>query len=322
MAKQATHGRHRAAVVEQRRQGTGVGKPMDRTLRIAQASIAVGLAVLALKTAAWQVTGSAAFYSDALETVVNVAASAIAYAALRFAARPADDNHPYGHDKAEFLAAVVEGALIVIASVSILQHAWGAWRHPHVLNAPAFGTALSLVATAINAAWAGLLMRTARKARSPALLADARHLIGDVAISVGVVAGVGLVLLTGVLRLDAVVGAATAVYVLWSGIHVIGQSMAGLMDMAPTDDTVQRIERVLKTHGAGAIEVHDIRARQAGRATFVQFHLVVPGAMRVDESHAICDRIEAALHTDMEHLVVNIHVEPEHKAKHAGAVAL
>ena len=295
---------------------------MDKTLRIAKASIAIGLLVLALKAAAWRLTGSAAFYSDALETVVNVAASAIAYAALRFAARPADDNHPYGHDKAEFLAAVVEGALIVVAAISILQNAWSAWRHPHPLHAPLMGTALSLTATAINAGWALVLLRAARRARSPALHADARHLIGDVAISMGVVAGVTLVLLTGILRLDAAVGAATAIYVLWSGMRVISQSMAGLMDMAPTDDTVQRIERVLKSHGSGAIEVHDIRARQAGRATFVQFHLVVPGAMRVDESHAICDRIEAALQADMGHLVVNIHVEPEHKAKHAGALAL
>ena len=105
-------------------------------------------------------------------------------------------------------------------------------------------------------------------------------------------------------------------------MHLIGESMGGLMDMAPDDGTVERIERVLVSHGAGAIEVHDIRARQAGRATFVQFHLVVPGTMRVDEAHEICDRIEGALQRDMEHLVVNIHVEPEHKAKHDGALAL
>ncbi len=297
---------------------------MNRTIRIAAASIGVGLVVLALKGAAWAVTGSAAFYSDALETVVNVAASAIAFMALRFASRPADINHPYGHDKAEFLAAVIEGVLIVVAAVSILQHAWTTWQHPHRLAEAALGVGLNLAATAVNAAWALVLFRAARDARSPALAGDARHLMGDVVTSFGVVAGVGLVVLTGVLRLDPVVGAATAVYVLWSGVHLIGESVGGLMDMAPSDDTVQRIERVLKAQGGGAIEAHDIRTRQAGRSVFVQFHLVVPGSMRVDEAHEICDRMEAALHTDMEHLVVNIHVEPEHKAKHqsAGAVAL
>ena len=278
--------------------------------------------VLALKGAAWVVTGSAAFYSDALETVVNVAASCVAYAALRFAARPADVNHPFGHDKAEFLAAVIEGVLIVVASVSILQHAWGAWLHPRVLSAPALGVGLNVAATAVNALWAFVLFRAARRARSPALAGDARHLMGDVVTSFGVVAGVALVVTTGVLRLDAVVGAATAVYVLYTGVQLIGTSVSGLMDMAPADDTVQRIERVLVAEGGGAIEAHDIRTRQAGRSTFVQFHLVVPGSMRVDEAHEICDRMEAALRADMEHLLVSIHVEPEHKAKHDGAVAL
>jgi len=294
----------------------------DKVMRIAAASIGVGLVVLALKTAAWWITGSAALYSDALETVVNVAASAIALAALRFASMPADENHPYGHDKAEFVAAVVEGVLIVVASVSILQHAWQSWQHPHPIAAPAWGIGLSLVASSINAGWAWVLFGAARHARSPALRGDARHLVSDVVTALGIVAGVGLVLATGLLRLDAVVGAATAGYVLWSGVHLITQSMGGLMDMAPDDDTVARIERVLRAQGGGAIEAHDIRARQAGRATFVQFHLVVPGEMRVDEAHEICDRLEEALRRDMEHLVVNIHVEPEHKAKGVGVVAL
>ncbi len=295
---------------------------MNRTMRIAGASIGVGLVVLGLKGAAWRVTGSAAFYSDALETVVNVAASAVAFVALWFASRPADTNHPYGHDKAEFLAAVIEGVLIVVASLSILQHCWGGWRHPHALAAPALGVGLNVAATGVNAGWAWVLRGAARQARSPALAGDARHLMGDVVTSCGVVAGVGLVLATGVLRLDPLVGAGTAIYVLWSGVHLIGASVGGLMDMAPSDDTVARIERVLVAQGGGAIEAHDIRTRQAGRSTFVQFHLVVPGAMRVDEAHDICDRMEAALRQEMEQLVVSIHVEPEHKAKHVGAVAL
>ena len=295
---------------------------LDKVMRIAAASIGVGVLVLALKGAAWWVTGSAAFYSDALETVVNVAASSIALAALTFAAKPADGNHPYGHAKAEFVAAVVEGVLIVMAAVSILQHAWATWWHPHMLEAPALGVGLNLAATAVNAAWAMVLFAAARQARSPALRGDAKHLMGDVVTSFGVVTGVALVLLTGVLRLDPLVAACTAAYVLWSGVDLIGASVGGLMDMAPADGTVERIAAVLAANGAGAIEAHDIRTRQAGRQTFVQFHLVVPGSMTVDAAHDICDRIEHALQADMDHLIVNIHVEPESKVKADGALVL
>ncbi len=295
---------------------------MDKVIRIARASIGVGLLVLALKTMAWRVTGSAAFYSDALETVVNVAASGVALVALWFAAKPADLNHPFGHAKAEFVAAVVEGALIVVAALSILQHAWGVWWHPHALAAPALGVGLNLAATAVNAAWAMVLFRVARSARSPALRGDAKHLMGDVVTSIGVVAGVALVLLTGVLRLDPLIAAATACYVLYSGVHLLGESVGGLMDMAPSDGTVERIAAILTANGRGAIEAHDIRTRQAGRDTFVQFHLVVPGSMTVEAAHAICDRIEHALKADMDHLIVNIHVEPDYKTKPAGAVTL
>ncbi len=290
--------------------------------RIATASIGVGLLVLLLKGAAWRVTGSAAFYSDALETVVNVAASAVALAALRFAAKPADLNHPYGHGKAEFLAAVIEGVLIVVAAVSILQHAWATWRHPHGLSGLGLGLSLNLTATGVNAGWAWVLFRVSRAARSPAMRADAQHLIGDVVTSFGVVLGVVLVAATGVLRLDPVVAAATAAYVLWSGVHLIGESVGGLMDMAPDDGTLERISAVLRASGQGALEAHEIRLRQAGRTTFVQFHLVVPGDMRVDEAHDICDRIEGALKSSIADLIVNIHVEPGHKAKPEGALVL
>jgi cation diffusion facilitator family transporter len=302
--------------------GIAGSKALDKVMRIAAASIGVGLLVLALKTAAWWVTGSAAFYSDALETVVNVVASCIALGAVIFAAKPADNNHPYGHAKAEFVAAVVEGVLIVVASLSILQHAWLTWHHPHLLHAPVLGIGLSFIATGVNGAWAMVLFGAARRSRSPALRGDARHLLGDVVTSLGVMSGVLLVVFTGILRLDPLLAAATAAYVLWSGVHLIGESVGGLMDMAPADDTVARIEAVLRANGDGAIEAHDIRARQAGRSTFVQFHLVVPGSMSVDAAHDICDRIENALKHEMQHLIVNIHVEPESKIKTEGALAL
>ena len=295
---------------------------MTRAQRLAGASIAVGVLVLLLKTAAWYVTGSAALFSDAAETVVNVAAAAMAFAALRFAARPADANHPYGHDKAEFFAAVIEGTLIVLAAVVILDEAWAAWRNPAPLQAPALGLGMNAVSTLINGVWGWLLVRRGRSLRSAALVADGQHVQSDVVTSVGVLIGVALVFATGIRALDAAVAAATAVYILVAGLRVIAGSVGGLMDAAPAEDVVARIRRVVGSSAEGALEAHDLRTRSAGRITFLEFHLVVPGAMTVAAAHAICDRIESALKAEMDDLVITIHVEPEGKAKHHGVLVL
>ncbi len=295
---------------------------MARGMRIAAGSIAIGCIVLGLKGLAWWITGSAAFYSDALETIVNVAASAIALAALRFAAIPPDANHPYGHEKIEFFAAVIEGALIVIAALSIFRHAWQAWWDPHPLLQPLEGLGLNAVATVLNAGWAALLLRAGRRLRSPALAADGRHLLADVVTSIGVAIGFGLVVLTGYLPLDPIIAAATGVYVLWSGMAMISMSVGGLMDAAPEPAVVHRIREVVGESAAGAIEAHDLRIRHAGRLTFLDFHLVVPGSMTVAQSHAICDHIEESLRAAMPHLMITIHVEPEEKAKQHGVPVL
>jgi cation diffusion facilitator family transporter len=295
---------------------------VTRTQRIAGGSIAIGVIVLALKTVAWAVTGSAALFSDAAESVVNVAASLIALGALRLAARPADANHPYGHDKAEFFAAVIEGVLIVLAAVLILDHAWQVYRNPAPFGAPLLGVALNAVATVLNGVWAAVLIRSGRRLRSAALAADGQHLLSDVVTSGGVLIGVGLVIATGIRVLDPALAAATAVYILVAGLRVISDSVGGLMDAAPSADVVARIRRLVSETAAGAIEAHDLRTRHAGRLTFLEFHLVVPGAMSVAEAHDICDRIEDALKAEMEGLVITIHVEPEGKAKHHGVLVL
>lgn len=295
---------------------------MTQAQRLAAGSIALGAAVLGLKLAAWLVTGSAALFSDAAESVVNVAASVVAFAALGFAARPADANHPYGHDKAEFFAAVIEGVLIVVAALAILEHAWNTYVHPAPIEAPALGMALNGAATMLNLGWGLLLRRRGRRLRSPALVADGQHLLSDVATSVGVLAGVGLAIATGIAWLDPALAAATAVYILVSGYFVIRDSVGGLMDAAPAAEIVERIRTIVGTHAEGAIEAHDLRTRHAGRLTFLEFHLVVPGNMTVSAAHDICDRIEAALKAEMEGLMITIHVEPEGKAKHRGVLVL
>jgi cation diffusion facilitator family transporter len=307
------------ATAPARQQGHGI---VARGEGIAAGSIGIGCLVLLLKGAAWWVTGSVALYSDALESTVNVAASLLALGALHLAALPADANHPYGHDKAEFFAAVIEGVLVVIAALSIFHEALLAFRHPHVLDMPGAGLAMNAAATAINGGWSWLLLRVGKQLRSPALRADGRHLLSDVVTSVGILVGVVLVVLTGMLALDPLLAAATAVYVLWSGMGMIFSSVGGLMDAAPAPEVIERIRAVVADNATGALEAHDLRTRNAGRLTFLQFHLVVPGSMTVSESHAICDRIEEALQHDMEHLVVIIHVEPPEKAKQHGVPVL
>lgn len=295
---------------------------MGRAERIASASIAVGIVVLAVKGVAWWLTGSAALYSDALESTVNVAASAMALAALHFAAKPADANHPYGHDKAEFFAAVIEGVLIIVAAISIFQHAWHVWLQPMPIAAPWLGLTLNAAATVLNGLWAAYLFRHGRTLRSPALIADAKHLLTDVVTSVGVVIGVMVVVLSGYERADSILAAMIGAYVLISGARMILTSVGGLMDAAPEPAVVSRIRALVAEHASGAIEAHDLRTRHAGRLTFVDFHLVVPGVMTVADSHAICDRIEAGLKAEMSHLVITIHVEPEAKAKQTGVPVL
>jgi cation diffusion facilitator family transporter len=290
--------------------------------RIALGSMVAGCLVLGLKGAAWWLTGSAALYSDALESIVNVAASLIAWVALRFAARPADANHPYGHDKAEFFAAVIEGVLITVAALLIFDEAWNTWWRVRSLEAPFRGIALNVVATVINAVWSSVLITAGRRLRSPALAADGRHLLTDVVTSVGIVIGVFLAVFTGRMILDPILAAATGVYVLWSGIRMIFSSVSGLMDEAPEPAVVNRIRELVANSAAGAIEAHDLRTRHAGRLTFLEFHLVVPGSMTVARAHQICDRIEDALKAEMGHLMITIHVEPEEKAKQAGVPVL
>lgn len=295
---------------------------MAEAQRIAAASILLGVLVLALKAAAWALTGSAALFSDAAETVVNVAAAVVALLAVRFAAKPADANHPYGHEKVEFFAAVIEGVLIVVAALVILDHAWEVYRHPVKLERPLLGMALNAGSSVLNGGWAWVLLRRGRALRSAALRADGAHLLSDVVTSVGVLIGVALAVATGFAWLDPAVAAATALYVLAAGVHVIGGSVGGLMDAAPGEEIVARVRRTVGEHAEGALEAHDLRMRQTGRHTFLEFHLVVPGAMTVSDAHDICDRVEAALKAEVEGLMITIHVEPEGKAKHHGVIVL
>jgi cation diffusion facilitator family transporter len=295
---------------------------MKFVIRLAFASIAVGLVVLSLKYAAYLITGSVALYSEALESIVNVAAAVTTFLAVRLSAMPPDANHPYGHNKVEYLSAVLEGILIGIAAIAILRKAYLGYLDPRPVAAPVLGLALNGAASAINAIWCSLLFRYGRRFRSPALVADAKHLLTDVVTSFGVLVGVALVALTGRLVFDSVIAALVALHILWWGWQLMRQSIGGLMDEAVSTGMLAKIREAISKEAQGALEAHDLRTRHAGRTTFIEFHLVVPGSMTVAESHAICDRVEAALKQDVPHAVITIHVEPEEKAKLEGVPIL
>ncbi|WP_147154090.1 cation diffusion facilitator family transporter [Reyranella soli] len=293
---------------------------MPVSLRIAAGSLAVSIAVLAIKFGAYLLTGSVALYSDAMESIINVLTAAAAIVAIRSAARPPDAEHPYGHDKAEYLSAVMVGTLIVVAGLAILWEAYGAVLAPKPIDAPWTGVAVNAMATVINAVWSRVLLRQGRKHRSAALVADGKHLLADVITSLGVVVGVAVAVLTGIDVLDAAIAVLVALHVLRSGWDVIRENASGLLDESVPAEELARIREVISRDAGEAIEIHDLRTRHAGRTIFIDFHLVVPGSMSVEQSHEICDRLEAALQKAFDGAVVMIHVEPEHEAKQASAI--
>lgn len=293
-----------------------------KVLWIAAASVLVGAIVLGLKTLAWWITGSVALLSDALESIINVAASAAALFAITVSARPADDNHQFGHHKAEYISAVLEGVLVVVAAITIMREAYYGFLDPHLPDQPFTGMLINGAATVINAIWCVVLLRVGKAMRSPALVADGRHVLTDVVTSGGVLIGFVLVPVTGWPVLDPLIAGLVALNVLWTGWSLMKESVGGLMDAAPPPDVVARIRELVSLHAAGAIEAHDLRTRHAGRITFVEFHLVVPGDMTVAAAHDICDRIENAFERDMDDAIITIHVEPEGEAKHRGVVVV
>lgn len=295
---------------------------MTRTVQIAIGSLFVGILVLGLKTLAWWMTGSIALLSDALESTVNVATALAALVAIRIAARPADANHPYGHHKAEFFSAVLEGVMIIVAALLIMNEAYKGLMAPRILDAPLRGLAVNGAASVINGIWCWVLITQGRRHRSPALVADGHHLLSDVVSSGVVTIGVLAAIQTGWAVLDPLLAGIVALNILWSGWKVMKSSLSGLMDEAVPDDVLKTIREVIATEAIGAQEAHDLRTRHAGAVTFIDFHLVVPGATTVTEAHDICDRIERALKARVADALITIHVEPENKAKHSGVLVL
>ena len=294
-------------------------QPMDaakqRVATIALWSIIVALAVMGLKFVAWRMTGSVALYSDALESIVNVITAAAALWAIRVSHKPADQGHPFGHHKAEYFSAVLEGVLIVVAALLIIAQVWNTLGNPRPMQQPWEGLAVNGGAAVINAIWAVFLIRFGRKAKSPALEADGRHIMTDVVTSAGVIVGLVAAVFTGWHVLDPMLALIVALNILYQGWKVTGESLNGLMDKGVDTEEHMHIRDIISANSRGALEVHDLKTRIAGRATFIEFHMVVDAGMTVGESHAICDRIEDALKAEIPSVRVTIHVEPDDEAK-------
>jgi cation diffusion facilitator family transporter len=281
-----------------------------RLLRLLWLSIAAAVATIALKTTAWLLTGSVGLLSDAAESVVNLVAAVIALGALQWASKPADEQHAYGHAKAEYLSAGLEGALIVIAAVTIAVAAIGRLLHPQPLSDVGVGLTVAIAASAINLAVGLLLVRNGRRHRSITLEADGKHLLADVWTSAGVVVGVAAVALTGWERLDAIVALAVAANIVATGVGLIRRSAGGLMDRALDDTAMQHIREVLARFGSDDVSFHALRTRQAGRRAFVSLHILVPGGWTVQQGHDLAEQIEQALREKLPYATVFTHIEP------------
>ena len=219
-------------------------------------------------------------------------------------------------------AAVLEGAMIIVAALVIFHEAWQALQNPRPLDAPVEGLLVNWLASVLNGFWCWVLISRGRTLRSPALVADGKHLLSDVISSVGVTFGVLLAIVTGWHVLDPLLAGLVALNILWSGWKVMSQSLSGLMDEAVPEETLSSIRAIISDKATGAIEAHDLRTRHAGPVTFIDFHLVVDGHTSVSDAHDICDRIEAAIMKQVPDARVTIHVEPENKAKHKGVIVV
>ena len=279
--------------------------------RYAWLSVAAALATIGLKTLAWWLTDSVGLLSDALESLVNLAAALLALSMLRVAASPPDKEYSYGMSKAEYISAGAEGGLIVLAAAGILFAALPRLADPQPLQAPLLGLGLSAAASAINLGVALLLLRVGRERRSIALEADGHHLLTDVWTSAGVIAGVGLVYVTGWLRLDPLVALAVAAHIVWIGVGLMRRSVSGLLDVAiPPADRDQITKLFAEYSKRYGVSFHALRTRQAAARRFVSFHLLVPDEWTVSQAHRLSEEIEERIREVVEGAAVFTHIEP------------
>jgi cation diffusion facilitator family transporter len=277
--------------------------------RFAWLSIAAAIVTIGLKAMAYALTGSIGLLSDALESLVNLAGAVLALAMLTVAARPADEDHAYGHSKAEYFSSGVEGTLILIAAISIAYAAIQRLIAPRPLDQVGLGLGVSVSASLINFGAAVILLKAGRRHRSITLETNARHLIADVWTTAGVVLGVIAVTTTGWERLDPVIALVVAGNIIRTGIRIVRKATLGLMDTAlPTED-MNTLQSVLEKHTRMGVQYHALRTRQAGARRFVSLHILVPGSWTVHRGHRLLEQIEADVRTALPNVTVFTHLE-------------
>ena len=291
---------------------------MPSAIVLLWASVGVALITITLKTLAWYITDSVGLLSDAMESFVNLASAIFALMMVTIAQRPADDEHPYGHHKAEYFSSGFEGILIIAAAMGIMWAAGHRVLDPQPIEQVGWGLALSVVSSALNGLLAWVMFKAAKANRSIALEADARHLVTDVWTSVGVVVGIGAVGLTGWLWLDPLVAIGVALNILREGFHLIWRSSQGLMDEALEPEVLADIQKVLKDFDHHTIRFDHVTTRRSGRRRFVDLHMHMPASWSLGRAAAVRARVELALMGAVPGLRATIQLLPTDVEAHLG----
>lgn len=278
--------------------------------RYAWLSIGAAIATIVLKSGAYLLTGSVGLLSDAAESIVNLVAAIVALVALRVAAQPFDEKHHFGHSKAEYFSAAIEGIMIFVAAAFILWTSVVRFLNPAPLENVGIGLGISVAASAINGVVAVVLMRAGRAHRSITLVADGKHLMTDVWTSAGVVVGVLLVALTGWLQLDPIIAFLVGCNIIWTGWHLIAQSVDGLMDRALSTDEHDRLLKILDEFDSEEVRFHSVQTRVAGHARFISMHVLLPGTWTIQQGHDLVEQLETRLVSEFDHAQVLTHMEP------------
>lgn len=273
-------------------------------------SVVAALVTMAVKFLGYMLTGSVGLFSDAAESVVNLAAALVAVWAVTLAARPADEEHAYGHTKSEYFSSGVEGTLILVAAVVIAMEALPHLVHPQPITQIGLGLTFSTAGAVINGVLAWFMLRAGKQQRSIVLQADARHLFTDVWTTVGVLVGVLLVGLTGWLLLDPIIALLVAANIIWTGVRLIHETGLGLLDTSLPKGDLNQINALLEPYRTQGMLFHALRSRAAGTRRFVSFHVLVPGSWTVLKGHAICEEIELAIRDTLPETTVFTHLEP------------
>jgi len=286
---------------------TGRRKPLAS---IVWFSIIASVLTISIKSGAYYLTGSVGFMSDAMESLVNLVAGIVAFVALTIASRPADREHPFGHDKAEYFSSLIEGVLILLAAVGIIYSAINRLYHPRPLEDLGYGMALSILATSINFATARVLLHYGKKHDSITLEADAHHLMTDVWTTLGIVAGIVMVKFTSWQLLDPLMAIAVGCSIIYTGGKLVVRSADGLMDSKLSEKELILIKQVLDRYRSQGIDYHALYTRQASSKRFVTFHLLFPGDMTVLQAHKVSKTVEEEIASVLPHSDVFIHIEP------------